>query len=365
MSPSYDCWCFLSQVLLFDCGDYLVHRELAYFPPRVELERVVVPHHGQGDDSLERSPPVARATSNHHNEQPAAPFSLERDYSLEDAVAITHAVDLDMAPPPAEGSLMISDPFDDTHGIPTHIDPAGSLGTHGYNPSIQSTFNSFSANSSFEEAHEVVRNIAEMRLQRTLPRSDEEYPEYIRDTLAHISELLPARTNYNPLWNHVLEYWFPPTEGFDIVQNWDPSMALFGPHHIVEPQLQNITEILQRSNPSFAVFDVMFPTQPFLCVNIHNAASPVDEFMKIEARVTLEETFETLRACSAARTGLKSLCVVSAVGAKWGMVVREPGWSQNDQEMRIDCVGEWEDDVTSSESFNVMKYCFGEMKKGS
>lgn len=341
----------------------LVHRGPVYFPPRVELERAVsVPHHEHVDDSPEGLLPASRARSNLVNEQSTPSFSLEGDNLFEDAVTTTQFPDVDAAPFSVEGSSMISDPFDDNHGIP-HPDSTGSLGAQGYNTSIQSTFNS--STDSFDEPDETAQNIADMRLQRTLLRSDAEYPDYIRDTLTYISESPPARTNYYPLWNHVLEYWFPPTEGFDIVQDWDPSKASFGPHHIVEAQLQNNAEVLQRTNPSFAVFDVMFPTQPFLCVKVLNAL-PVDEFVKLRAQVALEETFETLSVCSAASAGLKPICVVSAVGAKWGMVVRQPGWLQTDPGMQVgnDCVGEWEEDVTSPESFKVMGYYFEEMKKG-
>ncbi len=262
-----------------------------------------------------------------------------------------------MAPPPVVGSSSTLNPFNNNHE--SHPpDSTGSLGAHGYNPSIQSTFNFFA--DSFEEPHEtevlLPPDIAEMRLQRTLLRVDAEYPEYIRDTLAYVSELPPARRNYYPLWNHVLEYWFPTTEGFDVVQDWDPRTSFS-----IEPQYNVENGEVPGPKPSFAVFDAMSPMQPFLCVNVHSAL-PANEFAKSQARESLEETFKMLKTCSRGAS-LRPLCVVSAVGAKWGMVLREPNWSQSD--FGNDCIGEWEEDVTRPESFRVMGYCFEELKRGA
>jgi len=357
---------------------HVVHREPEYFPPRAELEaRVASPHRGPVTGSFERSPSAAQDRNTHHDEQPATTDSSERDNPFEDPIDFGDALmfslqetsqgphmDIHMAPPPVEEFPVIPARVGGSRGI-HHLDSAVAMGAHGYNAPIQSTFHSFAdAFEASPEMEDLRRDIADMRLQRTALCSDAEYPEYIRDTLDYLSDLPPARRNYYPLWNHVLEYWFPPTEGFDIVQDWDPKMSFSARRFVRQPQNNVETdELLARPKTSFAVFDIMFP-QPFLCVNIHSAL-PGNEFTKTQARVTLEETFETLRACSLG-TDLRPLSVVSAVGAKWGMVVREPNWSQSGLGLGIgsDCIGEWEEDVTSVESFRVMGYCFEEMKKG-
>ncbi|KAF9445298.1 hypothetical protein P691DRAFT_805896 [Macrolepiota fuliginosa MF-IS2] len=184
-------------------------------------------------------------------------------------------------------------------------------------------------------------------IQRTL-LPDAAYPEYIHDTMAYVSDLPLARRNFYPLWNYLLEYWFPSTQGFEITQDWDPKTSSFG-------------GLPPRPKPSYAVFDVVSPTEPFLFVHIHNTM-PVNDFLRRQAKITMEETFETLRACSFC-AGFKALCAVSAVGARWGMVVREPEWLENENGGGGDCVGEWEGDATSPESYRVMGYCFEEIKK--
>jgi hypothetical protein len=89
---------------------------------------------------------------------------------------------------------------------------------------------------------------------------------------------------------------------------------------------------------------------------------PVNQLSIKNAKTTLEEAFETLRACSFC-AGFGTLCVVSAVGARWSMVLRDVEWLEGESESGSDHVGAFEEDVTSPESFRVMGYCFEEMKR--
>ncbi|KXN85178.1 hypothetical protein AN958_11600 [Leucoagaricus sp. SymC.cos] len=182
----------------------------------------------------------------------------------------------------------------------------------------------------------------------------------MHDVLAYASDLPPSRRNFYPLWAYVLEYWFPSAEGFEIMEDWNQSS--FRAQQIPQSQRWEGSNdgILHRPKPSLAVFDVNSPTQPFLFVNIHNGM-PVNDLSRIYAKMTLEESFETLRACSFC-AGFKTLCVVSAVGARWSMILRDTDWLEGEAESGLDYVGELEEDVTSPESYRIMGYCFKEIK---
>lgn len=189
---------------------------------------------------------------------------------------------------------------------------------------------------------------------------DAAYPEYIHDTLTYASGLPPSRKSYYPLWTYVLEYWFPSTEGFQVVEDWDSR----NPLQQVNPRWSRRDSedaLLITSTPSLTVFDTFSPTEPFLMVNIHNGM-PVNDLSRVYARTTLEETFETLRSCSFC-AGFETLCVVSAVGARWNMVFRETSWLEEETDSCNDYVGQLEEDVTTSMSFRVMGYCFKQLKR--
>jgi len=239
-------------------------------------------------------------------------------------------------------SYPLADEYNTTSPVNTN------LATHGYNTLFQSTFDTFIDPLEEPTETEELRRDIDAPVQRTLLLPDAAYPEYIHDTMAYVSDLPLARRNFYPLWNYLLEYWFPSTQGFEIIQGWDPKTSSFD-------------ALPSRPKPSYAVFDAVSPTEPFLFVHIHNTM-PVNDFSRRQAKITMGETFETLRACSFC-AGFKTLCVVSAIGARWGMVARDPGWLESENRGGGDCVGEWEEDVTSPESYRVMGYCFEEMKK--
>lgn len=265
--------------------------------------------------------------------------------------------------PPRDLDTFMSPPLGARPSTPNPL-----TGSHEYDfPPITASLTTQESNALFQPTfEEMEEDITDTPAQQTLLLPDASYPEYIHDMLAYTSDLPPARVTFYPLWNCVLEYWFPSTQGFKVVQDWDPKTS-FQAHRIISPQQQESGLENEGLPPtpkvSFAVFDATSPTEPFLFVHIHNAL-PVNDFTRRQARVTMEETFETLRACSFC-AGYKALCVVSAVGARWGMVVREPGWLEDEggNGGNGDCIGEWEEDVVGPDSYRVMGYCFEEMKR--
>jgi hypothetical protein len=253
-------------------------------------------------------------------------------------------------PPPQGGFQANLDSFVDHDEY--HDSSYDNLASHGYNSTFQSTFRSLIGLPQEIEEPSPVRPEVAVERPIVLPVTDTTYPEYIHDTLAYVLDQPPARRNYYPLWNHVLEYWFPSTQGFEILQDWDPKSSL-QVHQVLQNDMGGAS-FSSTPKQSFAVFDITSPTEPFLFVNVHNALT-VNDFTRRQAKVTMDETFETLRACSFC-AGFESLCVISAVGAKWGMVLRETGWLDSDFDG--DCVGAWEEDITTAESFDVVRYCF-------
>lgn len=352
----------------------VVQRELpaaTYVPPPQSVVPPVppVPERGAGEEAVETSPSAPQVGDSCTDGartpraiQPRNPFDDPLDHADTMMTGIeetpqgsslrnmdTHMTSLRTA------GLSDSDPFVDYH---EYRDPSfNGLATHGYNASFQSTFDSFIDPP--QSVGELRQEIVDAPIERTPLLHDQTYPEYIHDTLTYVSDMPPDRKKYYPLWNHILEYWFPSTQGFEIVEDWDPKTS-FRAHQIIPHQTGN-EALPPRPKSSFAVFDVTTPTEPFLFVQIHNALA-MNDFIKRQARITMEESFETLRACSFS-AGFESLCVISAVGAKWGMVVREAGWLEGETDSGDECIGEWEENVTGTESFRVMGYCFEEMKR--
>ncbi|KAF9041228.1 hypothetical protein BJ165DRAFT_272764 [Panaeolus papilionaceus] len=168
-----------------------------------------------------------------------------------------------------------------------------------------------------------------------LPRS---YPDFILET-AHLS---PATTVINgglssPLWRQILTYWFPPSEGFIIIDDWR-----CGNNH-------------QPPNMS-----VLYQDQAVLLLQLHGEINLDLDISQQILRNNADQLFDAVAVWS----GHPALCVVSAIGARWNTFIRSTDMTSEiaKQILGYDWYGEWSEDVASDRSHELLGRYFGILK---
>ncbi|EAU83435.2 hypothetical protein CC1G_12338 [Coprinopsis cinerea okayama7 len=235
-----------------------------------------------------------------------------------------------------------------------------------------------------------------------------EYPAHIRtieNRLDRSQHHYTTLHKFYPLWHAILEHWFPSTQGFTISQDWElPSLD-------------------DGATPSFcnslyASLAVLYEGSPLVLVQLHPPMSPSSEGgvsrtsgffsrrgglndsenggydahynLAYHSRTEMRKLGNALFDRASLWSGHHSLCVISAAGCYWSGVIRSTemrsvdvlrdlsgdlggdsgmwrdGWMEAEGCMGPvdDWFGEWDQEVTGVESFEVMEQCFRSLKRG-
>jgi len=171
-----------------------------------------------------------------------------------------------------------------------------------------------------------------LRGQRSLPlrqrparrqeRQEESYPDHIR-------------LNFNvgsDLWWHVLAYWFPKSQGFQIEHEWDFEGRIQRPATLA---------VLLGQDP-IAVVDL----RPEIS---REALRGHPEQAKAIVRRDMNRLFDEVSIWSAQ----PALCVISALGHQWNAIIRPTDMTSEMAKVSLgyDWYGEWDDDVRSEKSY--------------
>ncbi|KAF8882253.1 hypothetical protein BD779DRAFT_1543637 [Infundibulicybe gibba] len=161
--------------------------------------------------------------------------------------------------------------------------------------------------------------------RRALPRVPTQPTPYLPTYSHEIQDLArslarhPDRGVFSPIWGDILAHWFPPEEAFEIERNWND---------------------ISTSVLSYAV--------------LHGGRP-------LRARAAANQFFDDIAPYSHHDT----MCVVSALGLNWNAFVRPTYLKSEDAQLVLgyDWFGEWEEDVISVTSFEVLGRCFRDIKE--
>jgi len=163
------------------------------------------------------------------------------------------------------------------------------------------------------------------------------YPDHILEFSRQCcNHSLTDATAFYPLWRLVLAYWFPPSQGYSLVENLD----------WMDFQWSNI--------------GVLFQEQPFLFLQIHGVTDIHNEV----THRTLKERANKLFDSGAIWSGHPAICVISAMGSRWNGFIRSTDMT-SEQAQRVlvdDWFGGWSEDVSSQASHQALSLFFGSLK---
>jgi hypothetical protein len=167
------------------------------------------------------------------------------------------------------------------------------------------------------------------------------YPGHIFETASQCHRLGRGEDEsvFHSLWHQVLAYWFPHSEGYNVVENWHP-------HAYLEPTQQTLISV--------AVF---YQGQPIVLLLLQR---DIDMHSELALRVNGDKTFDTFAVWS----GLPAMCVIVAAGARWSAFVRPTDMTTqmvNDL-VGYDWYGNFEEDVWSEASYQALRQYFKVLK---
>jgi ubiquitin len=123
------------------------------------------------------------------------------------------------------------------------------------------------------------------------------YPQYILTKAATLNDdNKPIGSLFYPLYDKILNYWFPPTEGYDVCPQWSI------------PDYEDVVDY----SITFAIEHHQYPARPLLLIEV----KPPSDFQRDSRRqLAISEVSKRLD-----EVGPKSpdqLYVISAIGKKW------------------------------------------------
>ncbi|KAG2002624.1 hypothetical protein CC2G_004794 [Coprinopsis cinerea AmutBmut pab1-1] len=179
---------------------------------------------------------------------------------------------------------------------------------------------------------------------------------------------------FYPIWREILEYWFPPDQGFDIRQDWQiPALEDGG--------------FDARRKALYASLAVLYAGSPIILVQLHPPASskPYERSPRSNASGPYLHSPEKMYKYgnmlfrrASLWSAHSSMCVISAAGLYWSGFLRFTDATYEDREELFDeeneleagCgtiddwVGEWDEKVTSPGSYLAFKELFAIVKGG-
>jgi ubiquitin len=170
------------------------------------------------------------------------------------------------------------------------------------------------------------------------------YPQYILTKAAEFNnDRETIESKFYPLYDKILNYWFPPADGYDVSPQW----SIPDTRKTVDFTITFVIELHQR---------------PLLLVEI----KPPSDFLVDSGReAAIIQIMQRLDEIGPANDHLDRLYAISAIGKKWracyiskgsnskgGQPVRGVANTPSLRSADIDC---WNPDITSDESFTALQ----------
>jgi len=141
------------------------------------------------------------------------------------------------------------------------------------------------------------------------------YPQYIKTKAAELDDDDSSETKFYPLYDKILNYWFPPTEGYDVYPQWP--IPDYGPIENTVPF------VIENTIP----FVIEHHQHPFLLVVI----MPSSNFQTNSLRdISMNQVIQRLDEVGPSNQHADRLYAISAVGKRWRACYALKGGSGED-----------------------------------
>jgi hypothetical protein len=166
------------------------------------------------------------------------------------------------------------------------------------------------------------------------------YPQFLLNNASRLDDdNAKLRSLFYPLYNKILLYWFPPTEGYDVAPYWD----------IPDSKKKKIT------------FVILHGRHPLLLVDVK---APSDFKSDLKRRAAFKQVVQLLDEIGPRNQHADRLYAISAIGKRWRACYTLKGKGSGDGQP-VNTVAEvssfnsadeacWDPDITSDASFSAL-----------
>ncbi|KAH9072103.1 hypothetical protein EDB83DRAFT_2361199 [Lactarius deliciosus] len=169
------------------------------------------------------------------------------------------------------------------------------------------------------------------------------YPQYILDKAAELNDdNETVKTKFNPLYDKILFYWFPPSDGYTICPRWT----------IPDPPTNNrtITLVIEHQHQPLLLIDVKSPSGFHLDLKRQGAISQMKQYF--DELGPTNQRVERLYAISAIGKRWRAGYATKGMGSKGAQPVRGVASVNSLKSAGPDC---WNPDITSNDSWVLLK----------
>ncbi|KAJ7287752.1 hypothetical protein C8J57DRAFT_1284817 [Mycena rebaudengoi] len=168
------------------------------------------------------------------------------------------------------------------------------------------------------------------------------YPDFILELAARLTDdTASSPYRFFDLWELVLQYWFPESEGYTITHQWP------------------IPYLSDHNRSACVTYAVLDAGHPFVLLQVNAPQHFENPRTRGAAEVLSSSHFDQV----APYCPFDQLCVVSAMGKKWMAFRRSPNLTAGEAGAAEQDRIEWMDDICSEPSYELLETFFSVVKE--